>query len=67
MRGDTFRRFGRVALAALPLLAAGGCGGKKYTCTIYAMLGGQKVLVGQVPVKSRAECQRLVEESGAKL
>ena len=58
----SFRRFARVALVALPLLAAGGCG-KQYTCTIYKTVGGFKVLVDQVRVSSRAECNRLAGQA----
>ncbi len=62
MKLRSYRRFAAVALAALPLLATGGCG-KKYTCTIYKTIGGFKVLVDQVQVSSRAECNRLAEQA----
>jgi hypothetical protein len=58
------RRFARLALAALPLFAAGGCG-KQYTCTIYGTIGGFKVLIKQVQVKSPKECDRLAAQQGA--
>jgi hypothetical protein len=56
-------RLARIACSLLPLLALNACG-KTYTCTIYGTIGGFKVLIDQVQVKSRAECNRLVAQYG---
>jgi hypothetical protein len=55
---------GRLVLAAplLCLMALGACKGKTYTCSIYGTLGGQRILLRMVEVKSREECVRLADE-----
>lgn len=48
-----------LALPLAALLALSGCGGKKYTCSVFATIGGIKVLVKQVEVSSQKECAAL--------
>lgn len=54
---------GRLVLAAplLCLLALSACKGKTYTCAVYGMLGGHKILLKTVEVKSQEECAALAD------
>ena len=51
----------RLVLAAplLCLVALSACKGKTYTCSLFGTLGGQRILLKTVEVKSREECARL--------
>lgn len=51
----------RLVLVAplLCLVALSGCKGKTYTCSVFQTIGGIRVLVKTVEVKSRAECAAL--------
>lgn len=43
----------------LCLVALSGCKGKTYSCAVFRTIGGIRVLVKTVEVKSREECARL--------
>jgi hypothetical protein len=48
-----------VTLPMVALLTLSGCGGKKYTCSVFATINGFKILVKQVEVSSQKECAAL--------
>ena len=64
MTPPPFRTAARRRVLAAPLLclaALSACKGKTYTCTLYGELGGQRIFLKQVEVKSREECAHLAD------